>query len=317
MLELRDLGGLLAVPPGDVSRRAAGDKRQQHKGEGRRAGQQRQGHEQHRTHAQCLGITRELRAYGHIHRVFQAALGHHDAGGGGDDEGGDLGDETVTDGQARIGVGGVGEGQVLLRHADDHAADDVDGGDDQAGDGVAAHELRGTVHGTEEVGFFLQFLAARAGFVFVDQAGGQVGVDGHLLAGHGVQGETRRHFGDTRRTFGDDHEVHQGEDREDDDADDEAVAHDETAEGLDDVTGGRRAFVTVGQNQAGRGQVEGEAHQGGDQQHHREGVELHGFANKDHGHENQHGQRDRHGQGDVEQPGRQRHDQHDHDEHEA
>jgi hypothetical protein len=43
--------------------------------------------------------------------------------------------------------------QVVLQHADRQAADHVDEQDQQAGDGVAAHVLAGTVHGTEEVRF--------------------------------------------------------------------------------------------------------------------------------------------------------------------
>ena len=103
---------------------------------------------------------------------------------------------------------GVGEAHALLRHADDDAADDVDGDDHQAGDGVAAHEFAGAVHGAEEIGFRFEVLAAALGFLLVDQAGGQIGVDRHLLAGHGVQGEARRDFGDAARTLGDDDEVH-------------------------------------------------------------------------------------------------------------
>ena len=68
--------------------------------------------------------------------------------------------------------------------------------DDQAGDGVAAHELGGAVHGAEEGRFLLQLLAPALGLVLVDQARRQVGVDGHLLAGHGVQGEAGGDFGD-------------------------------------------------------------------------------------------------------------------------
>ena len=165
--------------------------------------------------------------------------------------------------------------------------------------------------------FFLQFFAAVLGFGFIDQAGGQVGVDRHLLAGHGIQGEARGHFGDARRTFGDDHEVHQGQNREDDDADDEAVAHDEAAERLNDVAGGGGAFVAVGQDQAGRGEVEGEAKERRDQKHHGEGVELHSLADEHDGHQDQDRERDRHRQRDIEQPCRQRHDQHDHDHDEA
>jgi hypothetical protein len=72
-----------------------------------------------------------------------------------------------------------------------------------------------------------------AGFLFVDEARRQIGVDRHLLAGHGVQGETRGHFGDAAGTLGDDDEIHDHQDREDDQADDEIALHDQLAEGLD------------------------------------------------------------------------------------
>ena len=164
----------------------------------------------------------------------------------------------------------VGEGQALLGDADDHAADDVDEDDQQAGDGVAAHELGGAVHGAEEAAFVLELLAAAARLVLVDQAGGQIGVDRHLLAGHGVEVEARRHFGDAAGALGDDDEVDDHQDGEDDDADDEIAAHDEIAEGLDDVAGGVGAFVAVRQDQARGGEVERQPQHGGDQQHGRE-----------------------------------------------
>ena len=91
--------------------------------------------------------------------------------------------------------------------------------------------LRGAVHGAEEGRFLLQLLAALLGLVLVDQAGGQVGVDRHLLAGHGVQGEAGRDFGDAARALGDDDEVHDHQDGEDDHADDEVAAHHQLAEG--------------------------------------------------------------------------------------
>ena len=79
--------------------------------------------------------------------------------------------------------------------------------------------------------------------LLVDQAGGEVGVDRHLLAGHGVEVEARRDFGDAARALGDDDEVHDHQDREHDDADDEIAAHHEIAERLDDVAGGGGALV--------------------------------------------------------------------------
>ena len=67
-------------------------------------------------------------------------------------------------------------------------------------------------------------------------AGVQVGVDGHLLAGHAVEGESGGHLADARGPLGDDHELDHDDDREDDQADHDIVgaggaAGDELAEG--------------------------------------------------------------------------------------
>ena len=104
------------------------------------------------------------------------------------------------------------------------------GRDDQAGDGVAAHEFRGAVHRAEEGAFLLQLAAPALRLLVVDHAGRQVGVDRHLLAGDGIEGEAGADFGDTRRALGDDDEVDDDQDHEDDQADDEVAAHHEAGE---------------------------------------------------------------------------------------
>ena len=48
----------------------------------------------------------------------------------------------------------------MLEDTDGHAADQVDEQDQQAGDGVTAHEFAGTVHGAVELGFLGHFQAA-------------------------------------------------------------------------------------------------------------------------------------------------------------
>ena len=95
---------------------------------------------------------------------------------------------------------GFAERQTLLGDADDDAADDVDEDDQQARDRVAAHEFRRTVHRAEEAAFVFQRLAALLGDLLVDQAGGEIGVDRHLLARHGVEVEARRDFRDASRS---------------------------------------------------------------------------------------------------------------------
>ena len=129
--------------------------------------------------------------------------------------------------------------------ADDDAAEDVDGDDDQAGDGLAADELGGAVHGAEEGALVLEFAAAAVGLLVVDEAGGEVGVDRHLLAGDGIEGEAGADLGDARGALGDDDEIDRHQDEEDDDADDEIAAHDEAREALDDVAGGVNAVAAA------------------------------------------------------------------------
>ena len=104
---------------------------------------------------------------------------------------------------------------------------DVDEDDQQAGDGIAAHELARAVHGAVEVRLRADLGAPGDGFLLVDDAGVEVGVDGHLLAGHGVQGEPCADLRDAAGALGHDHEIDDDEDREDDDADGVVAADDE------------------------------------------------------------------------------------------
>ena len=268
-------------------------------------------------HAERLRIEGELADQRLVGGAFDAGLGHHQAGGGGDDQRRHLADQTVADGQQGEGVGGVGEAHAVLRDADDDAADDVDGDDQKAGDGVAAHEFGGAVHGAEEVGFRFQGLAPFARGGFVDQAGGEIGIDRHLLAGHGVQAEARGDFGDAARTLGDDDEVHDHQDREHDQADHEIALHDQLAEGLDHIAGAGGAVIAVAQDQPRRGEVERQPHHRGDQQDGREGREFQRLLDEHAGHQDQDRDRQRERQADVQQPWRQRHDQHDQDRHDA
>ena len=115
-------------------------------------------------------------------------------------QGGDLGDQAVADGQQGVGVRAASPiAMPRWSMPIDEAADEVDDGDDDAGDGVALDELRGAVHRAVEVGLGGDLGAARAGLVLVDQPGVEVGVDRHLLAGHGVEGEAGADLGDAAR----------------------------------------------------------------------------------------------------------------------
>ena len=162
----------------------------------------------------------------------------------------------------------------MLRHADGEPANDVDEQDQDASDGVTTHELAGAVHGAEEGRFFLHLGAAALGLVLVDEASVQVGIDRHLLAGHGVQGEARGHLGNALCALGDHDEVDDHEDGEHDQADGEVAADQEVAEGLDHRASSARAGVAFQQHHAGGGHVERQAHQRGQQQHRRKSSEI-------------------------------------------
>src|SRR6185437_10984637 len=119
------------------------------------------------------------------------------------------------------------EAHVLLGDADKDAGQDVDRGDDEAGDGIAADELGSAVHRAEEVALVLDLGAPALRRRLVDEASREIGVYGELLARHAVEAEAGGDLGDAPRALGDDDEIHHDENGEDDNADDEIAAHDE------------------------------------------------------------------------------------------
>ena len=288
-------------PPGPASAR---------NGSVGKPGQQRQHRRGAGGHRQRLRAAAELADQRGIGGALHAALGHHDAGGGGDQQRGDLRHQAVAGGQRGEGGGGVGERHAVPQQADRQAADDVDHGDDQRRDRVAADELRGAVHGAVEAAFLLQFAAAAARLLLVDQAGGEVGVDRHLLARHRVQAEPRGDLGDAAGALGDDHEVHHQQDREHDQPDHHVAAHQEAAERRHHVAGGERAFVAVRQDQPGDRDVERQAQQRGQQQQCGEAGEVERPVEEQRHHQDQHRGGDGEREAEVEQQGRQRQDQH-------
>ncbi len=161
---------------------------------------------------------------------------------------------TVSD---RVGLERVHQRHALLDDADDEAADDVDRGDEEAGDRVAADELgRRRPSRRRSRPRARSPRAAPRASLLVDEARVEVGVDRHLLAGHRVEGEARRHLGDAPGALGDDDELDDDQDQEEDDADDEVAADDELAEGLDHAARRARALAAVQQDEARRGDVE-------------------------------------------------------------
>ena len=65
----------------------------------------------------------------------------------------------------RVGLRRGGHGHALLQHTDGQAAENIHQGDDDRGDGIAAHEFTGTVHGPIEIRFLRHFLPALRGLL--------------------------------------------------------------------------------------------------------------------------------------------------------
>ena len=137
----------------------------------------------------------------------------------------------------------------------------------------------------------------------VDGAGAEVGVDRHLLAGHGVEHEARAHLGHALAALGDHDELNDGQNQEDHCSDHVVAAHHEGAERADDF-----ACVGLQQDQPRRRYVEGEANQRRDQEQRGEGCDLQRFAHVQRDQENHDRAGDVRRDQQVEQPGRQRHD---------
>ena len=154
----------------------------------------------------------------------------------------------------------------MAQHADGKPADDVDDGDDEGRDRVAAHEFRRAIHRAVEGAFLLELTASFARHLLLDQPRREIGVDRHLLARHGVEAEAGGDLGDAAGALGDDHEINHQQDREQDHADQHVPAHQQSTEGGHHMAGGQHALAAVLQDQPGGGDVERQAEQGREQQ---------------------------------------------------
>jgi hypothetical protein len=128
---------------------------------------------------------------------------------------GNLRHQTVSHGEQGVVLGRFRKEHLFFQHTDHETAEDVDQGNDDARNGIPPHKLGRAVHGAVEIRLPGDSGPSSPGLVFVDQAGIEVRIDAHLLARHGVQGETGRHFGNPRGAFGDDHEIDDDQDDKD------------------------------------------------------------------------------------------------------
>jgi hypothetical protein len=82
--------------------------------------------------------------------------------------------------------------------------------------------------------FLDDFQSSLICLLFCYQPGVEVGVDGHLLAGHSIECESGGDFADSFRAFGNYDELDNDQYQENHYADNETAARDEVAECLDD-----------------------------------------------------------------------------------
>jgi hypothetical protein len=129
----------------------------------------------------------------------------------------------------------IADRHAVHQRAHRNPGQDVDGRDDDAGNGIALDELHGAVHRAMQLRFLFQRLAAALGLVRRDDAGAQIGVDAHLLARHGIEREPCAHFRHALRALGDHDELHDGNHQEHHAAHHKVVADHQLAEGVDHV----------------------------------------------------------------------------------
>ena len=199
----------------------------------------------------------------------------------------------------------------MLHDADRQAADDVDRGDDHAGDGLAAHEPAGAIHGGEEVGVALDLEACRPGLLARKGPGLDLGIDRHLPPRQPVEREPGRDFARPRRSGSDDDELDDRDDRKNHPSDDEIVGGDELAKRLHHLPG--RVSAVDGrprQHQPRGGHVEDEADERRDEEKGGEDAQLKRRPGGDRPQQGEHRERQVGRQEDVED-GR-RHRRHDH-----
>ncbi len=240
----------------------------------RHAGNQPQQQQDARSHPQHARRHEQLLHDLAAHVMVLAHARDHHGGRHRNQQAWNLGHQRITNRQQDVAVGGLLGRQIVLQHTDGKAAHDVDQQNQDAGHGIATHKLRCAVHRAKKVGFLGHFGAAAFGFFLVNQAGIQVGIHRHLLARHGIQREAGRHLGNALRALGHHHKVDHHQNRENDQAHGKVAADQEVAKRLDHGTRCAGAGVAFQQHHAGRGHVQRQAHQRGQQQHRGKGREI-------------------------------------------
>ena len=259
---LGPLQGLGLTPPGGLVRppgACAQPSRARHEGQERQARHEGEQEQQDRDHAERARVAAELRDQGFVGAAEDTALRDQQGRGHRDDDGWDLRDQAVADGQDGVGLEGLRHGHAIVDGPHGHADDQVQEDDQQPGDGIALHELGGAVQRAEERRLLLLPSPPLARLLVVDGARGHVAVDRELLARHAVEGEAGADLRHPAGTLRDHDEVHDQQHAEHHDPEQQVAAHHEVGEALDDMAGGIGPGMPLPDDQLGRGDVERQA----------------------------------------------------------
>ena len=99
-----------------------------------------------------------------------------------------------------------------------------------------SYKLTRTVHRTVEVRLAGDFIAPSQRLVLTDQTSVQIGINRHLLAGHGIQSKAGCHLRDTAGTFGDHHKVNNNENGEKHQSNRVAASDNKVTKGLNHIS---------------------------------------------------------------------------------
>ena len=77
--------------------------------------------------------------------------GHHDPGASGNNQGGNLTNQAITNGQNSIVSRCFGHRHPFLHHTDHKTGTDIDQGNDDSSNGIPFDKLAGTIHSTIEI----------------------------------------------------------------------------------------------------------------------------------------------------------------------
>ena len=127
---------------------------------------------QNRAHQiQYLGCAEELADQNRAEIRLLGAFRHKNTCGKRDQKRRNLAHQTVTDGKDRVFVQRIRHLHPLPYHTESNTAHDIDECDHQTRSRVSLHVLHGTIHGTEERGFFLNLFPALFRLLIRDGSG--------------------------------------------------------------------------------------------------------------------------------------------------